>query len=130
MILDPLRLFIRTRTRRLAHPVPTARMLRVAFAARARQAPPCGATARCCFSLPDLLTAREVGERFGVSTETILRWTRRGDLPGFRMPGGALRYREAELDEWLTGRATPGREVSSNPTSAAGQVRYLPSSSP
>ena len=77
-----------------------------------------------------LLTAREVGERLGVSTETVLRWTRRGQLPGVRLPGGALRYQEAELGEWLAERATPGRGVSSNPTSAAGRIRYLPSSNP
>lgn len=53
-----------------------------------------------------LLTAREVAELMGVSSETILRWTRRGDLPAIRLPGGALRYREAELDEWLSLRAT------------------------
>jgi excisionase family DNA binding protein len=77
-----------------------------------------------------LLTAREVGERLAVSTETILRWTRTGVLPGFRLPGGALRYQEAELDDWLAERATPGRGVSSNPTSAAHSVRYSTSSNP
>jgi excisionase family DNA binding protein len=53
-----------------------------------------------------LLTARQVADRLGVSAETVLRWTRRGDLPGFRLPGGALRFREDDLDEWLTLRAT------------------------
>lgn len=53
-----------------------------------------------------LLTAREVACRLGVSTETVLRWTRSGELPGFRMPGGALRYDELELDDWLADRAT------------------------
>lgn len=77
-----------------------------------------------------LVTARHVADRFGVSTETVLRWTRGGKLPGFRLPGGALRYRETDLDEWLTERATPGRGVSSNPTSAAQAIRYLASSNP
>lgn len=77
-----------------------------------------------------LLTAREVGEQLGVSSETVLRWTRRGTLPGFRLPSGALRYQESELAEWLAERATPGRGVSSNPTSAARPVRYLASSNP
>ena len=54
-----------------------------------------------------LLTAREVAELIGVSAETILRWTRRGELPAIRLPGGAIRYREAELDDWLSLRATP-----------------------
>jgi excisionase family DNA binding protein len=53
-----------------------------------------------------LVTAREVAERLGVSTETVLRWTRDGKLPGFRMPGGALRYQEADLAAWLFERAT------------------------
>ncbi len=53
-----------------------------------------------------LLTAREVGDLLGVSAETVLRWTRRGDLPALRLPSGALRYREPELDAWLAERAT------------------------
>lgn len=44
-----------------------------------------------------LLTAREVAEVIGVNSETILRWTRCLVIPGFRLPGGALRYRESEL---------------------------------
>jgi excisionase family DNA binding protein len=62
-----------------------------------------------------LLTAREVAELLGVSAETVLRWTRRGDLLAIRLPGGAVRYRESELDEWLTERATPGRGVVDSP---------------
>jgi excisionase family DNA binding protein len=56
-----------------------------------------------------LLTARQVADLLGVSTETVLRWTRRGDLPAIRLPGGAIRFREDELDEWLVARATVGR---------------------
>jgi excisionase family DNA binding protein len=77
-----------------------------------------------------LLTARAVAEQLGVATETALRWTRRGDLPGFRLPSGALRYRQGDLDAWLEQRATPAREVSSNPTSAATSIRYSTSSNP
>jgi excisionase family DNA binding protein len=53
-----------------------------------------------------LLTAREVADMLGVSTETVLRWTRAGDLPAIRLPGGAIRYRPAELEAWLAARAT------------------------
>lgn len=53
-----------------------------------------------------LLTAREVAELLGVSPETVCRWTRRGDLPAIKLPGGALRYPESELDEWLAARST------------------------
>ena len=53
-----------------------------------------------------LLTARAVADRLGVSTETILRWVRCGELPAIRLPGGAIRFREGELDAWLASRAT------------------------
>ena len=50
-----------------------------------------------------LLTAREVAELLGVSTETVLRWARRGELPAIRLPGGAIRFREDELDALARG---------------------------
>lgn len=53
-----------------------------------------------------LLTARQVAELLGVSPETVLRWTRRGDLSAIRLPGGAMRYREDALDRWLADRMT------------------------
>jgi excisionase family DNA binding protein len=52
-----------------------------------------------------LLTAREVAETLGLSTETILEWVRRGDLPAFKL-GRAIRFREDDLDQWLAERAT------------------------
>ena len=66
-----------------------------------------------------LLTAREVADLLGVSAETVLRWTRRGELPAIRLPGGAIRFRQDELDGWLEQRATPGEEVSTTPLDAA-----------
>jgi excisionase family DNA binding protein len=56
-----------------------------------------------------LLTARQVAELLGVSAETVLRWTRAGELRGYRMPGtarGRLRYRLDEVEAWLERRAT------------------------
>jgi excisionase family DNA binding protein len=53
-----------------------------------------------------LLTAREVGELLGLSTETVLRWSRRGKLPAVRLPSGAIRFREVDLDEWIADHAT------------------------
>jgi excisionase family DNA binding protein len=53
-----------------------------------------------------LLTARAVAEQLGVAPETVLRWTRRGELPGYRLPGGALRYPASDVDAWLAARAT------------------------
>jgi excisionase family DNA binding protein len=51
-----------------------------------------------------LLTARQVAQLLGVSCETVLRWTRRGDLPGLRLPGGAIRYRPEAVEAWLATR--------------------------
>lgn len=73
-----------------------------------------------------LLTAREVAERVGVSTETILRWVRRGELTAIRLPSGALRFPEPMLVQWLTERATPGRGALTTTPGAA--VPTLPSS--
>jgi excisionase family DNA binding protein len=51
-----------------------------------------------------------------VSTETVLRWVRAGMLPALRLPGGAIRFRQTDLDGWLEERATPrGEEVSATP---------------
>jgi excisionase family DNA binding protein len=61
--------------------------------------------ARNAKSVP-LLTAREVASQLGVSSETVLRATRSGTLPGSRLPGGALRYRPDEFDAWLSSRST------------------------
>jgi excisionase family DNA binding protein len=54
-----------------------------------------------------LLTAREVRDMLGFQcTETVLRWVRDGKLPAFRLPGGAIRFRQDDLDRWLAERAT------------------------
>ena len=55
-----------------------------------------------------LLTAREVAAALGVSTETVLRWARRGDLPGFRLPSGQLRFRLEAIESWLADRQLRG----------------------
>jgi excisionase family DNA binding protein len=64
-----------------------------------------------------LLTTRQVAERFGVGSETILRWVRSGRLPAIRISTGAIRFRESEIEAWLDEHATaaPGRESASNP---------------
>lgn len=48
-----------------------------------------------------LLTTREVAELLRISSETVLRKVRRGELPAIRLPGGAIRFRQEELDAWL-----------------------------
>jgi excisionase family DNA binding protein len=53
-----------------------------------------------------LLTAREVADELGVTPRTVLRWTRAGVLPGYRIGGRALRFRADEVDGWLEQRRT------------------------
>ena len=75
-----------------------------------------------------LRTARELGEQLGVSTETVLRWTRRGELPAIRLPGGAIRYRPEALEAWLDSHETAGdadRGVSP-PRNATRQALFSP----
>lgn len=43
-----------------------------------------------------------------MSTETVLRWTRRGELPAVRLPGG-VRIRPETLEEWLEQQESPTR---------------------
>jgi excisionase family DNA binding protein len=57
-----------------------------------------------------LVTARELAEHLGVSAETVLRWTRRGELPAIKLPSGAIRYREADVEERLAEWATNREE--------------------
>ena len=56
-----------------------------------------------------LLTAGEVADQLGISAKTVLRWVRRGELPAIRLPSGAIRFREREVEAWLAERATPRR---------------------
>ena len=76
-----------------------------------------------------LLTAREVAGRLSVSTESVLRWTRDGKLPAVYLSTRAIRYREDELDAWLsaraTGRPTMSRTIEAVPAGATNADRNL-----
>ena len=51
-----------------------------------------------------LLTTRELAEYLGLSSETVLRRWRRGEIPGgIRLASNVLRFQEAAIDEWLAG---------------------------
>ena len=51
-----------------------------------------------------LLTTRELAEHLGLSTETVLRRWRRGEIPGgIRLASNVLRFREEAVDRWLAG---------------------------
>lgn len=62
-----------------------------------------------------LITARELAGRLGVSSETVLRWARRGDIPAIKLPGGGIRFDENEVERWLEERATPSQGASNHP---------------
>jgi len=80
----------------------------------------------------NLMTARELADMLGLSPETVLRWVRQGRLPAIRLPGGAIRFREGEVDQWLAERATPGRGVVEHPAGRrpTASVHSLASSTP
>jgi excisionase family DNA binding protein len=50
-----------------------------------------------------LLTVSETADRLNVSTVTVRRLIRRGELPAVRLAGtgSAIRIAEAEFDRWL-----------------------------
>ena len=51
-----------------------------------------------------LLTTRELAEYLGLSTERVLRRWRRGEIPGgIRLASNVLRFRESEIERWLSG---------------------------
>ena len=71
-----------------------------------------------------LLTARQVGELLGLSTETVLRKWRKGDLPGFRIASNVLRFAPADINAWLQATrqgSGAGGEAPTTPT--AGPTR-------
>jgi len=52
----------------------------------------------------DLLTIDEVIATLRVSRAAFYRWRRRGTGPAsVRLPGGAVRIRRADLQQWLRG---------------------------
>jgi excisionase family DNA binding protein len=47
------------------------------------------------------LTTGEVAARSRTTPQSVLKWIRRGALPARRLPGGAYRVSEADLDRFL-----------------------------
>jgi excisionase family DNA binding protein len=62
-----------------------------------------------------LLTARELGEMLGLSTESVLRRWRAGELPGYRLGSNVLRFRESEVEAWLAARRVETRPLEAAP---------------
>jgi len=55
----------------------------------------------------DHLSRVELAKVLHVSTKTLDRWRRTGEGPRFiTLPGGAIRYRWADVERWLQERKT------------------------
>lgn len=59
-----------------------------------------------------LVTARELAEWLGLSSATVLDWFEAGRLPGFKLNGGPVRFRPAEIEAWLDRQRAGALEVS------------------
>ena len=47
---------------------------------------------------PKILRRSEAAERLGIHPNTLAGWMKRGWLTGVTMPGGEVRFREAEVN--------------------------------
>ena len=57
--------------------------------------------------LSDVMTVTEVAEYLRVNPQTVYRKAKAGELPAVRI-GRAIRFRKAELEEWMkTGSVGP-----------------------
>jgi excisionase family DNA binding protein len=70
-----------------------------------------------------LLTARQFAELLGVSSETVLRWTRAGRVPAIKLPSGAVRYRPDAINAWLAACATGTADDEELSTTRVGRAR-------
>ncbi len=55
----------------------------------------------------ELLTPAEVAATFRMDPNTVNRWANAGMLSSIRTPGGPRRYKASEIEELLSGLATP-----------------------
>jgi len=54
---------------------------------------------------PRLLTAEDVAQITGLSTETLAQWrSQRRGIPFIKISRNCVRYRQCDLDAWLTER--------------------------
>jgi excisionase family DNA binding protein len=59
-----------------------------------------------------LLTASEVATLFRVDPKTVTRWARSGKLTSIRTPGGQRRFRQTEVQAFLTDEPWSGAPAS------------------
>lgn len=51
-----------------------------------------------------LLTARQLGDELGLSTDWILDEWQAGRLPGYRLTPRMIRFRVSDVEAWLTSK--------------------------
>ena len=67
-----------------------------------------------------LLKTKEVAELLGLTDETILSYASKGILPGFRLPHGALRFKQEDVERWLEAHAVGAVEQRLYPIDGGG----------
>ena len=72
-----------------------------------------------------LLTVRDVAELVGLSTESVLRRWRAGEIPGFRLSSNVLRFDPSEIEHWLEDlQATRKAEGMTQPTGRCERIDH------
>lgn len=60
-----------------------------------------------------LLETAEAAHFLGVHPKTLVRWVRKGTVQAMKTPGGRYRYRQSDLDAFVSeSMAQPDREAS------------------
>ncbi len=85
----------------------------------------------CCWPPPDRRSKNDRPaayrprreQQLGAVHEDCAGLGRDGKLPAFKLPGGAIRFREEDLEQWLQERATSGRGSVNSPVDAARSAR-------
>jgi excisionase family DNA binding protein len=69
--------------------------------------------------LADLMTSAEVADMFHVSSATVYRWARKGQLRFVRTPGRQRRFFRAEVQDLFYRRLEPGDQSVRQATDSA-----------
>jgi predicted DNA-binding transcriptional regulator AlpA len=65
--------------------------------------------------LPRLLTAEDIAEITGLSVETLAQWrSQRRGIPFLKISRNVVRYRQSDLDAWLSERIVRVEQDPSN----------------
>ena len=66
-----------------------------------------------------LLNVQEIAVLIGVKPSTIYQWTHQGFIPHVKL-GRLLRFKEADIVNWIEKRSTAGRATRKRPTAELG----------